>query len=194
MEHVLSGWLSWSGHYEVMSPLWVTAHTTQFADVLHSDWHYLRQGHGSGELDFGGTFVSLLSTSPQKDTLSLQLTIVMETMGLNESLCIRSNPSKPWSVQPQNASFRLVNDAVSPWQLPSLLYVWRTLPFGAAETDWFESLAPIAVAADGSFTALNVPPNAVVTLTTEARGHKVRTQILHFSSCKELSICGIRVS
>lgn len=47
----------WSGHYEVQSAIWVTAHTTQFAQP---GWQYLDRS--SGYLAEGGSFVTLKST------------------------------------------------------------------------------------------------------------------------------------
>ena len=44
----------WSGYYQVMSPLWVTAHTTQFAKP---GWQYIDTA--CGELKHGGSFVTL---------------------------------------------------------------------------------------------------------------------------------------
>jgi hypothetical protein len=44
----------WSGHYEVMSPVWVVAHTTQFAQP---GWKYL--DHASALLPGGGSYVTL---------------------------------------------------------------------------------------------------------------------------------------
>ena len=44
----------WSGHYEVISPLWVVAHTTQFAQP---GWQYLDDA--CGVLKQGGSFVTL---------------------------------------------------------------------------------------------------------------------------------------
>ena len=44
----------WSGHYEVMSPVWVVAHTTQFAAP---GWQYL--DHASTLLPGGGSYVTL---------------------------------------------------------------------------------------------------------------------------------------
>jgi hypothetical protein len=46
----------WSGHYEVTSPIWVTAHTTQFAQP---GWRYL--DHASRVLPKGGSVVALRS-------------------------------------------------------------------------------------------------------------------------------------
>ena len=44
----------WSGHYEVQSTIWVTAHTTQFAQP---GWQYLDRS--CGHLQGGGSFVTL---------------------------------------------------------------------------------------------------------------------------------------
>ncbi|MHB1935239.1 MAG: hypothetical protein ACYCOR_01485 [Acidobacteriaceae bacterium] len=47
----------WSGHYKVQSAIWVTAHTTQFAEP---GWQYLDES--SGYLTHGGSYVTLKST------------------------------------------------------------------------------------------------------------------------------------
>lgn len=47
----------WSGHYEVQSTIWVTAHTTQF---VQPGWQYLDSA--SGRLSAGGSYVTLIST------------------------------------------------------------------------------------------------------------------------------------
>ena len=46
----------WSGHYDVQSTIWVTAHTTQFAQP---GWRYLQES--SGYLARGGSFVTLVA-------------------------------------------------------------------------------------------------------------------------------------
>ena len=46
----------WSGHYNVQSTIWVTAHTTQFAQP---GWHYLDSG--SGNLPEKGSYIALRS-------------------------------------------------------------------------------------------------------------------------------------
>ena len=83
----------WSGHYELTSPLWVTAHTTQFAQP---GWFYLRT---VGHLQNGGSYVAL---TDGKDNLS----IVIETMTHDQSICIRP-PLPEFTVTEQTASFRM---------------------------------------------------------------------------------------
>lgn len=83
----------WSGHYELPSPLWVTAHTTQFTQP---GWHYLPT---VGHLNDGGSYVSLTD-------LKGNLTIIIETMTHDQSVCIRP-PLRPYSVKEQNISFVL---------------------------------------------------------------------------------------
>ncbi|HTM81538.1 hypothetical protein [Asticcacaulis sp.] len=57
----------WSGHFDVMSPLWVVAHTTQFAKP---GWRYIDQA--SGLLPDGGSYVSL--------HLNAEYSVVIETL------------------------------------------------------------------------------------------------------------------
>ena len=83
----------WSGHYKLTSPLWVTAHTTQFTQP---GWAYLRT---VGHLQQGGSFVSFTDGKGN-------LTIVIETMSHEQSICIRP-PLFPYRVNDQNASFVL---------------------------------------------------------------------------------------
>ncbi|MBZ3869119.1 Galactocerebrosidase [Sciurus carolinensis] len=60
----------WSGHYVVDSPIWVSAHTTQFTQP---GWYYLKT---VGHLKKGGSYVALT------DGLG-NLTIIVETMLLD---------------------------------------------------------------------------------------------------------------
>ncbi|GAA57074.1 galactosylceramidase [Clonorchis sinensis] len=93
----------WSGHYTVNGPIWVTAHTTQFTKP---GWYYLGHGTGVGHLPEGGSYVSLVS--PDRN----DLTIIVETMSHDHSLCIR--PSLPhYTVVPQNVTFMLTGEKKS---------------------------------------------------------------------------------
>ena len=83
----------WSGHYELTTPLWVTAHTTQFTQP---GWTYL---HTVGHLQQGGSYVSLTDGNGN-------LTIVIETMTHNQSICIRP-PLPSFTVKEQDAIFAL---------------------------------------------------------------------------------------
>lgn len=145
----------WSGHYEVKSPVWTCAHTTQFTE---RGWNYLRHGAGVGHLAHGGTYVTLVS--PDKKDFS----IVLETMTLAHSKCIRSNPTTPWEVDTQQVTFRLTGGLAT---LASSLTVWKSVLFApqGQRTYLFERQADLSVGKDGTVT-LSIEPDAVVTLST----------------------------
>lgn len=71
----------WSGHYDVQSAIWVTAHTTQFAQP---GWQYLDSA--SGALPEKGSYVALRSTDNKN------WSVILETIGAHH---------------PQTVSFRL---------------------------------------------------------------------------------------
>jgi hypothetical protein len=60
----------WSGHYDVQSTIWVTAHTTQFAQP---GWQYLDSA--SGYLPGKGSYVALRSTDKKN------WSVIVETIG-----------------------------------------------------------------------------------------------------------------
>ncbi len=74
----------WSGHYNVQSTIWVTAHTTQFAQP---GWQYLDSS--SGYLPMKGSYVTLRSTDRKN------WSVVLETIA---------------AMQPQTVSFQLAGD------------------------------------------------------------------------------------
>ncbi len=73
----------WSGHYDVQSTIWVTAHTTQFAQP---GWQYLDSG--SGNLPEKGSYVALRSNDRKN------WSVVLETIEAK---------------RPQTVSFRLTD-------------------------------------------------------------------------------------
>lgn len=115
----------WSGHYQVREALWGYAHYGQFTQV---GWQYLNGG--SGELNGGGTFVTL--KSPGTD-----YSIILETKGATapqqirfqitgglsaKVLCVwRSNAKEQFiqlaRIKPVNATFTLTLETNSIYSL-----------------------------------------------------------------------------
>ncbi|KAM6969369.1 galactocerebrosidase isoform 2-T2 [Tautogolabrus adspersus] len=143
----------WSGNYVVESPIWITAHTTQFTQP---GWTYLQT---VGHLEHGGSYVALTDGKGN-------LTVVIETMTHDHSVCVRP-PLLPFNVTSQNATFQLKGS----FAFIKELQVWRSqFNFKTKKPSFFEKLAPVKLA-DGSFT-LNLAEDEVYTLTTLTTGQK----------------------
>ncbi|KAM6932112.1 galactocerebrosidase-like [Lycodopsis pacificus] len=143
----------WSGSYVVESPIWITAHTTQFTQP---GWSYL---HTVGHLAQGGSYVALTDGKGN-------LTVVIETMTRDHSVCIRP-PLPPFNVTSQNATFHLQGSFASIKELQ----VWRSqFNFKTKKSSFFETLTPQKLF-DGSFT-LELAEDEVYTLTTMTTGQK----------------------
>uniref|UniRef100_A0A671XGY7 Galactocerebrosidase n=1 Tax=Sparus aurata TaxID=8175 RepID=A0A671XGY7_SPAAU len=143
----------WSGHYMVDSPIWITAHTTQFTQP---GWSYLQT---VGHLEQGGSYVALTDGRGN-------LTVVIETMTHDHSVCIRP-PLLPFNVTSQNATFQLKGSFASIKELQ----VWRSqFNFKTQEPSFFEKLTPLKLV-NGSFT-LHLAEDEVYTLTTVTTGQK----------------------
>jgi galactosylceramidase len=147
----------WGGNYVVQSPIWVSAHTTQFTSV---GWKYLNHSSGVGKLPQGGSYVGLVSPSGS------DLTIVIETMTHDHSLCIRPYLS-PYSVSPQNITITLKSTFASITQL----YVWSSqLNYLGNDSSMFNSLGPVKVV--NGTVQLSLGLDQVYTLTTLSTGRK----------------------
>ncbi|KAM4624713.1 galactocerebrosidase isoform 1-T1 [Polymixia lowei] len=143
----------WSGNYVVESPIWITAHTTQFTQP---GWSYLQT---VGHLAQGGSYVALTDGEGN-------LTVVIETMTHDHSVCIRP-PLLPYNVTSQNATFQLKGSFASIKQLQ----VWRSrFEFKTKKPAFFEKLTPLKLS-DASFT-LQLSTDEVYTLTTIKTGQK----------------------
>ncbi|XP_065822584.1 galactocerebrosidase isoform X2 [Labrus bergylta] len=143
----------WSGNYVVESPIWITAHTTQFTQP---GWTYLQT---VGHLEHGGSYVALTDGKGN-------LTVVIETMTHDHSVCVRP-PLLPFNVTSQNATFQLKGS----FAFIKELQVWRSqFNFKTKKPSFFEKLAPVKII-DGSFT-LNLAEDEVYTLTTLTTGQK----------------------
>ncbi|XP_076017139.1 galactocerebrosidase-like isoform X2 [Genypterus blacodes] len=143
----------WSGNYVVESPIWITAHTTQFTQP---GWTYLQT---VGHLAQGGSYVALTDGKGN-------LTVVIETMTHDHSVCIRP-PLLPYNLTSQNATFQLKGSFASIKQLQ----VWRSqFNFKTKKPSFFEKQTPLKLS-DGSFS-LSLAEDEVYTLTTITTGQK----------------------
>ncbi|XP_066541687.1 galactocerebrosidase [Hoplias malabaricus] len=143
----------WSGNYVVESPIWITAHTTQFTQP---GWTYLQT---VGHLTHGGSYVALTDRKGN-------LTIVVETMTHDHSVCIRP-PLPPFNVTAQIATFFLKGSFAS----INELQVWHSrFDFKTNKSLFFQKLTPLQVS-NGSFT-LDLDVDEVYTITTITTGLK----------------------
>ncbi|XP_018085878.1 galactocerebrosidase isoform X1 [Xenopus laevis] len=153
LEGLMTAKEPWSGNYVVSTPIWITAHTTQFTQP---GWYYLRT---VGHLDKGGSYVALT------DRLG-NLTVIIETMSHNNSICIRP-PLPEYNVSAQNATFYLQGS----FQNLQELQVWYSnLDINNTKPVTFKKLTPVKVQ-NGSFT-LQLGVNEVYTVTTLLTGQK----------------------
>ncbi|XP_004642835.1 galactocerebrosidase [Octodon degus] len=144
----------WSGHYAVESPVWVSAHTTQFTQP---GWYYLQT---VGHLAKGGSYVALT------DGLG-NLTVIVETMSRRHSKCIR--PFLPlYNVSAQHATFVLKGSFS---EIPEL-QLWYTKLGEPSERVLFKQLDSLwLLDSNGTFT-LELHEDELWTLTTLSTGRK----------------------
>uniref|UniRef100_A0A9J8CVR8 Galactocerebrosidase n=2 Tax=Cyprinus carpio TaxID=7962 RepID=A0A9J8CVR8_CYPCA len=143
----------WSGNYVVESPIWITAHTTQFTEP---GWVYLQT---VGHFTHGGSYVALTDERGN-------LTIITETMTHDHSVCIRP-PLPPYNVTAQNVTFHLKGTFAS----VSELQVWHSkFDFKTNKTVLFQNLRPIKVI-EGSFS-IELDVDEVYTFTTVRNGQR----------------------
>jgi galactosylceramidase len=176
----------WSGSYEVTSPTWALAHTSQFAPI---GWRYSQHDKGVQLLAKGGSIVTRISEDAK------DFSIVIEKMsGGKTSACARgSNPTEV-SIE-EEVTFHLKGSFAK----ASTLQVWysnltcvnggntQSVAIDEAgkiigeagpvascnppDTQLFLRKTPIAVGSDGSFT-IKVLPQEMYTLTTLSTGSK----------------------
>ncbi|XP_072130612.1 galactocerebrosidase isoform X1 [Mobula birostris] len=141
----------WSGHYEVQSPIWITAHTTQFTQP---GWHYLKT---AGHLEKGGSYVALTDGKGN-------LTIIIETMTHNHSMCVRP-PLPSFKVFPQVVTFYLRGS----FKKIDTLKVWHTkLDFYKNSSKFFTQHSDIKLV-NGSFS-MPLEVDEIWTMTTISTG------------------------
>ncbi|KAK6174597.1 hypothetical protein SNE40_017840 [Patella caerulea] len=148
----------WSGNYIIESPIWLTAHTTQFTSV---GWKYLRHGSGVGKLNGGGSYVALISPDGK------DFTIVIETFSHDHSICIRP-PLPKYTVSPQQIMIDLKGSFAGVTQLNT----WYSKPSYSTgvEDIFFLKKAPLALT--NGQGQLDIGVDEVWTLTTINTGVK----------------------
>ncbi|XP_046572254.1 galactocerebrosidase-like isoform X1 [Haliotis rubra] len=153
----------WSGNYIVESPIWMSGHTTQFTAI---GWNYLNHGSGVGRLAKGGTYVSLVSPDTK------DLSIIIETMTLNHSLCTREVRCSPRPVGPQTVTLHIGGSFAD----VSQLNVWYSkLSFDSKQSVYFKHLDPLKVSTKvvtQGMASFSVGLDEVYSLTTLNTGHK----------------------
>ncbi|XP_046350655.2 galactocerebrosidase-like isoform X2 [Haliotis rufescens] len=148
----------WSGNYIIESPIWMSGHTTQFTKI---GWKYLAHGSGVGPLAQGGTYVSLVSPDTK------DLSIIIETMTLNHSLCTRDARCSPRPVGPQTITLHIGGSFAA----VSQLNVWYSkLGFDGKQSVYFKHLDPLKVT--HGVASISVGLDEVYSLTTLNTGHK----------------------
>ncbi|KAH9500900.1 hypothetical protein Btru_069153 [Bulinus truncatus] len=147
----------WSGYYEVNTPIWISAHTTQFTSI---GWKYLKHGSGVGQLPQGGSYVALISPDGK------DLTIVIETMTHDHSVCIRP-PLPHYDVKPQEIVLTLKGSFAS----ISQMNLWYSkLGFNGSSDIMFQRQNPVQFT--NRQAKLNLGLDEVYTITTLAQGQK----------------------
>ena len=154
------------GSFTVGPMVWAAAHTTQFSKP---GWSYLPVGQGSGMLTAGGSYVSLTDFTGGGGGAPAALTIVVEKMSSEHSSCVRPHLS-PYPTADETAIFQLAGHLKGAVTQLNVWYTHFAYHAGDATVE-FQQLAPITVAADGTFS-LRVTVDSMYTLTTVATGSK----------------------
>ena len=138
----------WTGHYSIQPPIYVVAHTTQFAKV---GWQYISTSNGgyfNSNNNKDGSFVVLADKSDTRRII-LEWSLIIETID---------------STQSKIVNFKLEGLNVIN---PNFLSIWKT-----NETAWFEKLSPLTII-DNSFV-VNLEPRSVYTITTTSGQSKAK--------------------
>eukprot|EP00756_Hemistasia_phaeocysticola_P015187 Hpha_TRINITY_DN15391_c5_g2::TRINITY_DN15391_c5_g2_i1::g.90879::m.90879/K01202/GALC; galactosylceramidase len=159
----------WNGHYEITSPTWALAHTSQFAPI---GWRFAAHGAGVTTLEHGGSLVTRIS--PDKKDFS----VVIEKMDSSNSVCARgSNPSLVTGAE--DVTLVLKGSFLAAARRVGRLQVWYSNLTSSSDkgvnppdAQLFQKLDPVVVGADGMVTLKGVSPSDLYTITTLTTGGK----------------------
>lgn len=156
----------WSGAFEITSPTWSLAHTSQFAPI---GWRYAAHGSGVDMLKNGGSMVTRISPD-LKD-----FSIVIEKMTSANSRCARG--SNPDSNSTEEQVVLTLSGALLEAAKRNGLNVWYSnlgidnqMGVNPPDDQVFQKLQKLVVADDT--VRLTVKPEEIYTLTTLTVGGK----------------------
>lgn len=162
----------WSGAYEITSPTWALAHTSQFNPV---GWSYAKHGSGVEMLQNGGSMVARISPG------GTDFSIVIEKMSSGNSGCARGDNPESVSTE-ETLEIQLSGSFLSAALEHGSLQVWYSnLASGNGfrenppDSQLFIQQDSLPVAADGIVT-LRVKPDEIFTVTTLTTGGKGTAQ------------------
>jgi galactosylceramidase len=145
-----------SGHWEPTPMLWMTLHWSRFVSGGAA------QFIGTGELLEGGKFAALQSDDGA-------VTVIVEAMTWNSSLCIRSNPPYYTVASTQNASLRfqeLASKKTKRLAVYRSCTGWRYGGDGDQSPSYFQQVSDAHVSDDGTMLLEDVRADCVYTATT----------------------------
>lgn len=149
----------WSGHYEVLAPIWATAHTTQFT---RAGWSYLLNNTGGGSLAFGGSYVTIVDASAPPSTPTWSIVI--------EKMCSSNYPV----CNVEEASFCLGGSLAGNGSGNLTLALWQSVFLGGdgSNDTYLSNLGNLSVSASSPCFSVLVPANTMMTVTTTGWGGK----------------------
>eukprot|EP00039_Didymoeca_costata_P031305 m.34107 g.34107 ORF g.34107 m.34107 type:complete len:723 (+) comp8671_c0_seq2:162-2330(+) len=150
----------WSGSYEITSPTWALAHTSQFAPI---GWRYTMHNSGVQLLPSGGSVVTRVSQDLQ------DFSIVLEKMDHASSYCARgSHPS--YDTYSEVVTLQLKGKLLAAAQSKGLYMWYSNLTDGNDSNQLFVNKGKVSLEND----TLKVPMFAgdIYTITTLSTGGK----------------------
>eukprot|EP01079_Euglenida_sp_SAG-EU17-18_P000934 gene934-2582_t len=156
----------WSGSYTVKTPIWATAHHTQFTQP---GWHYLARGSGVGYLPGGGTMVTYVSpVSPPASDAPRDWTVVVEKIRGSTGPCLRDSFTND-TMQTETIQIHVGPGLARPG---TAIQTWRSSWARGNTTDGSDLFQPgpaVPLGPDGVFS-VTLGPDEVVTATSLAAG------------------------
>lgn len=157
----------WSGNFVINPPLWASAHYTQFTE---SGWRYLRNGLGSGMLESGGSYVTVVPGMTSGKPNGTFATII-QAMTWNNSQCFKDNHPAYTVATAQTVEVRLTGTLLQP--AGGALQLWKSCfvagddPINPTQSTLFERQSPDPVISSNNSVMIQVHSDCVYTLASQ---------------------------